>query len=57
VIETVPVNQASWEDLPAERPVGNRGIFAAAGFQAVIRPTVRRVVTRIDFQPEEEPDD
>jgi hypothetical protein len=29
--------------------VGNRGVFAAAGFREVARPTRRRVVMRIDF--------
>jgi hypothetical protein len=29
--------------------IGSRGIFAAAGFAEVSRPTPRRVVMRIDF--------
>ncbi len=32
-----------------ELHVGTRGIFAAAGFTEVSRPTLRRVVMRIDF--------
>jgi hypothetical protein len=36
--------------LPGELHVGSRGIFAAAGFAEVSRPTLRRVVMRIDFQ-------
>jgi hypothetical protein len=29
--------------------VGSRSVFAAAGFSVVSRPTLRRVVMRIDF--------
>ena len=36
--------------MPIEVHVGSRSIFAAAGFSEVSRPTVRRVVMRIDFQ-------
>ena len=32
-----------------ELHVGSRSIFAAAGFAEVSRPTLRRVVMRIDF--------
>jgi hypothetical protein len=32
-----------------ESHVGSRSIFAAAGFAEVSRPTLRRVVMRIDF--------
>jgi GNAT superfamily N-acetyltransferase len=32
-----------------ERHVGARSVFAAAGFAEVSRPTLRRVVMRIDF--------
>ena len=32
-----------------ELHVGTRGVFAAAGFSEVSRPTLRRVVMRIDF--------
>jgi len=35
--------------LPGELHVGTRGSFAAAGFSEVSRPTLRRVVMRIDF--------
>jgi GNAT superfamily N-acetyltransferase len=37
------------ENLPVELHVGTRSAFAAAGFDEVGRPTVRRVVMRIDF--------
>jgi hypothetical protein len=30
-------------------PVGTQGMFAAAGFAEVTRPTLRRAVMRIDF--------
>ena len=32
-----------------ELGVGTEGVFAAAGFTEVSRPTLRRVVMRIDF--------
>jgi GNAT superfamily N-acetyltransferase len=32
-----------------ELHVGSRSVFAAAGFREVSRPTVRRVVMRIEF--------
>ncbi len=35
--------------LPGELNVGSRSSFAAAGFAEVSRPTLRRVVMRIDF--------
>ena len=35
--------------LLVEHHVGSRSIFAAAGFEEVGRPTLRRVVMRIDF--------
>ena len=35
--------------LIGELHVGSQGTFAAAGFTEVSRPTLRRVVTRIDF--------
>jgi hypothetical protein len=31
--------------------VGSRSVFEAAGFAEVGRPTVRRAVMRIDFEP------
>jgi hypothetical protein len=34
---------------PASRDVGSRGTFLAAGFAEVSRPTLRRVVMRMDF--------
>ena len=37
------------EIMPVELHVGSRGAFAAAGFAEVSRPTLRRVVMRIDF--------
>ena len=37
------------EVMSVELHVGNRSIFAAAGFVEVSRPTLRRVVMRIDF--------
>ena len=41
-----PEQEITWGELH----VGSRSIFAAAGFTEVTRPTVRRVVMRIDFQ-------
>jgi hypothetical protein len=35
--------------LLGELHVGTRGMFAAAGFTQVSRPSVRRVVMRLDF--------
>jgi hypothetical protein len=35
--------------ISEELHVGTRSMFAAAGFAEVSRPTVRRVVMRIDF--------
>jgi GNAT superfamily N-acetyltransferase len=37
--------------LAEELHVGSAGAFAAAGFTEVSRPTVRRAVMRIDFEP------
>jgi GNAT superfamily N-acetyltransferase len=37
--------------LAEELHVGTAGAFAAAGFTEVSRPTVRRVVMRIEFEP------
>jgi hypothetical protein len=42
---TQPGEEIIWGELH----VGSRGIFAAAGFREVSRPTPRRVVMRIDF--------
>ena len=42
---THPGQEIAWGELH----VGSRSIFAAAGFTEVSRPTVRRVVMRIDF--------
>ena len=42
---TQPEQEITWGELH----VGSRSIFAAAGFAEVSRPTVRRVVMRIDF--------
>jgi len=38
-------------NLPVELHVGTRSVFADAGFAEVSRPTIRRVVMRIDFNP------
>jgi GNAT superfamily N-acetyltransferase len=40
-----PGQNMTWGELY----VGSRGIFAAAGFAEISRPTTRRVVMRIDF--------
>ena len=40
-----PGRQITWDELL----VGTRSIFAAAGFDEVSHPTIRRVVMRIDF--------
>jgi GNAT superfamily N-acetyltransferase len=42
---TEPGQEITWGELH----VGSRSIFAAAGFAEVSRPTLRRVVMRIDF--------
>jgi GNAT superfamily N-acetyltransferase len=42
---TQPGQEITWGELH----VGSRSAFAAAGFTEVTRPTVRRVVMRIDF--------
>jgi GNAT superfamily N-acetyltransferase len=42
---TEPGDDITWGELN----VGTRSMFAAAGFEEVIRPTPRRVVMRIDF--------
>jgi GNAT superfamily N-acetyltransferase len=42
---TKPGQEITWGELY----VGSRSIFAAAGFSEVSRPTLRRVVMRIDF--------
>jgi GNAT superfamily N-acetyltransferase len=44
---TQPGQDITW----GEMLVGNRSMFAAAGFIEVSHPTPRRVVMRIDFQP------
>jgi GNAT superfamily N-acetyltransferase len=41
-----PGQEVTWSELN----VGSRSIFAAAGYQEVSHPTLRRVVMRIDFQ-------
>jgi GNAT superfamily N-acetyltransferase len=43
------LTQAGHEITWGELHVGSRSIFAAAGFAEVSRPTLRRVVMRIDF--------
>jgi GNAT superfamily N-acetyltransferase len=42
---TQPGQEITWGELH----VGSRSVFAAAGFAEVGRPTVRRVVMRVDF--------
>ena len=42
---TQPGQEIAWGELH----VGSRSSFAAAGFTEVSHPTLRRVVTRIDF--------
>jgi GNAT superfamily N-acetyltransferase len=42
---TKPGTKITWDEIH----VGSRRIFAAAGFTEVSRPTLRRVVMRIDF--------
>jgi len=47
-IEGYPINT---KDVIAEElHVGTEGVFAAAGFSEVCRPTLRRLVMRIDFE-------
>jgi GNAT superfamily N-acetyltransferase len=42
---TEPGQEITWDEML----VGNRSIFAAAGFSEVSHPTPRRVVMRVDF--------
>jgi hypothetical protein len=42
---TTPGQEITWGELH----VGSRSIFAAARFAEVSRPSLRRVVMRIDF--------
>lgn len=42
---TRPGQDISWDEIH----VGNRSVFAAAGFSEVSRPTKRRVVMRLEF--------
>lgn len=44
---TQPGKEITWGEVH----VGARQVFADAGFEEVSRPTVRRVVMRIDFEP------
>jgi GNAT superfamily N-acetyltransferase len=46
-LEGYPINTKNV--IPEELQVGTEGVFLAAGFTEVSRPTVRRVVMRIDF--------
>jgi GNAT superfamily N-acetyltransferase len=48
---TKPGQRISWDEIH----VGSRDMFAAAGFDQVSHPTLRRVVMRIDFRAEAEP--
>jgi hypothetical protein len=43
------ITRPGQEITRGELHVGSRGIFAAAGFVEISRPTTRRVVMRIDF--------
>ena len=43
------IDEPAQEVAPGELHVGSRSVFADAGFTEVSRPTVRRVVMRIDF--------
>lgn len=45
---TLPGQEVTWGELY----VGSRSVFGDAGFTELSRPTARRVVMRIDFQPE-----
>ena len=44
---TEPGQDVTWGELN----VGTRSMFAASGFTEVSRPSLRRVVMRIDFDP------
>ncbi len=49
-LEGHPMIPEPGKDVPwGELHVGHRSIFAAAGFTEVSRPTLRRVVMRIDL--------
>jgi GNAT superfamily N-acetyltransferase len=48
-IEAYPMTTT--DTFAEELHVGTEGVFAAAGFAEVSRPTLRRVVMRIDFRP------
>ena len=43
------IDEPAQGSLPGELHVGSRSVFADAGFTEVSRPTLRRVVMRIDF--------
>ena len=50
VLEAYPMLTQPGDDITwGELHMGTRSIFAAAGFEEVLRPTPRRVVMRIDF--------
>ena len=44
---TQPGQEIAWDEIH----VGTRQVFAAAGLREVHRPTIRRIVMRIDFDP------
>ena len=48
-LEGYPMIASPGHDLIVEHHVGNRSVFAAAGFAEVAHPTLRRVVMRLDF--------
>jgi hypothetical protein len=43
---TQPGREIAWSELQ----VGSRSIFAGAGFAEACRPSLRRVVMRLDFE-------
>ena len=50
VLEAYPMLTQPGDDITwGELHMGTRSIFAAAGFEEVLRPTPRRVVMRVDF--------
>jgi GNAT superfamily N-acetyltransferase len=48
-LEGYPILNPSGQTTAGELHVGTRSMFADAGFAEVNRPTIRRVVMRIDF--------
>jgi GNAT superfamily N-acetyltransferase len=51
-LEGYPMVREVGPDVPwGEMSFGAQSVFEAAGFRAVIRPTPRRVVMRVAFEP------